>query len=427
MLKYLLVLIFLLSILNSKLISSDFYFDAISFKSNNQDTVGKCDIFIVIPYSYLKFENAQNIFYSSYNIVINIYDNDKKLVIEETKKMNVKADDYFQAEGGDGKFSITSHSYLLNPGEYLIEVSIQDNITNSIQKKKRNLNIIGFNQFPFSLSGLMILSTIEEVNGKYKITPYFDDNLASIKDGFFTFFEIYRNNAETQNYKFFYQLVKENSDEIISGNLVPLELKSKEKQFYLYIKPEKYLVGKYMLRVIAVDGEIEDSIPDKKDFLALSQRSVNFTPTLLGNLLENIDESIKRLRYVASSDEINLMQEKESNEEKIKAFMEFWEKLDPSPNTDKNEALIEYFSRIEYANKNFKAYSEGWLTDKGQVYIIYGQPTSINTTNSSYESRVTYEKWLYSNNLEFIFQDKSGLGDFRLVRPFAVTDKYRYK
>ena len=421
-------LIILLITFNSVLVkSNEFYLDAISFKSNNLDSIGKCDVFIVIPYEFLIFEKEQDIFYSTSNLNISILDESENVVKEFKQQINLKAENYFQAQGGDGKFKIINHSFSLKSGNYVVSATLQDNLSNNILKKKRNINILEFEQFPFSLSGLMVLSSIEENNGKYKITPFLDDNLAQIKNGFFAFFEVYRHNSESKDYKFFYQLAKEKSDEIITGDLIQTNLSKEKQQFYLYVKPEKFLIGKYTLKVIAVDNNVINSIPEKKDYLALSQRVVNFTPTLLSNLLENIDESINKLRYVANTTELSKLKELSTTEEKITAFLDFWKNLDPSTNTDKNEALDEYYKRIDYANKNFKAYSDGWLTDKGQVFVIYGQPSSISSSNSTYESRITYEKWVYSNNREFIFEDKSGLGDFRLIRPFSISDKYKFK
>lgn len=406
--------------------SNEFFLDAISFKSDSRDTIGRCDVFVVVPYSILKFENEKDIFYASYNLIFKVFDSNDNLVYEESEKVNLRAEDYFQAQGGDGKFNINKKSYKLFPGAYTVDITLQDNLANFILKKRRNLNVLEYNEFPFSLSSLMLLSSIEEHNGRFRITPFFDDNLASIKSGFFAFFEVYRNASYEKKYKFFYQLIKENEKDIITGNLIPHKLTSDKEQFYLYIKTDKFLIGKYTLRVIAVDEEAGDN-PEKKDYLAITQRVVNFTPSLISLLLENIDDSVKKLRYVASSTQINAMKDAETNDKKIDLFMKFWEELDPTPNTEQNEALIEYYARIEYANKNFRAYSEGWLTDKGNVFIVYGKPLTITSSNSTYESRVTYERWTYEGNMEFLFQDKSGLGDFRLVRPFSVMDTYKYR
>jgi hypothetical protein len=88
--------------------------------------------------------------------------------------------------------------------------------------------------------------------------------------------------------------------------------------------------------------------------------------------------------------------------------------------------MEEYYNRIDYANNNFKAYTEGWLTDKGNVFVVYGKPNNIDRTNNSFADNRTYERWTYANNRVFIFLDESGVGDSRLHSPSIVTEKYIY-
>jgi len=58
---------------------------------------------------------------------------------------------------------------------------------------------------------------------------------------------------------------------------------------------------------------------------------------------------------------------------KRKQFIEeFWKKRDPDPNTEENEFQEEYLRRIEEANHLFGP--NGWLQDRGRVYILLGPP-----------------------------------------------------
>jgi hypothetical protein len=67
------------------------------------------------------------------------------------------------------------------------------------------------------------------------------------------------------------------------------------------------------------------------------------------------------------------------------------------------------------------------MTDKGMVYIIFGPPVSYERRQDYYNPNRVYERWYYSNNREFLFVDNNGFGDFRLVEPPAVTEKYEYR
>lgn len=52
--------------------------------------------------------------------------------------------------------------------------------------------------------------------------------------------------------------------------------------------------------------------------------------------------------------------------------------------------IREYYSRAEYANRNFSSYKEGILTDRGMIYIIYGPPTKVYQATTS-------QRWIYGD------------------------------
>ena len=68
----------------------------------------------------------------------------------------------------------------------------------------------------------------------------------------------------------------------------------------------------------------------------------------------------------------------------------FW--LSNIKNTTKALQVIElYYERVEEANKQFSNYKEGWKTDMGMMYILFGPPWYIENT---LEQKV----WRYSND-----------------------------
>lgn len=417
-------LIFLL-IISTETYSQEFYLDAITFKNESNNYDGKCDLYIIVPYSILKFENNSEKFYSSFSINTKVYDSNNSIIFESNEEHGVVLDNFYESQGGNGGFKIFQKRIDLVSGEYKIDCIINDKLSNVFYKRTTDINILEFDQFPFTLSGLMILSSIEEVNGKFKITPYINSNISKIKNGFFVFLEYYTQNFNDTSFKLYYELHQIEGKKIIYGNTKLIENKSKNQQNYFHIKINDNLIGKYTIKVFAIKNTSNDSIPLKKDYLAITQKVVDFTPSLIASQILDIDKSIKQMKYVADNEFYESIKDK-TNDEKIYLFLDFWNKLDPSPNTEKNEAFIEYFSRVEYANKNFKSFSDGWITDKGQVYIVFGEPLQIIATNSNNSNRVSYEIWQYNNNLEFVFMDKSGFGDFRLIRPISVTQKYSY-
>jgi GWxTD domain-containing protein len=74
-----------------------------------------------------------------------------------------------------------------------------------------------------------------------------------------------------------------------------------------------------------------------------------------------------------------------------------------------------YFRRVELANEFFTSYKEGWKTDRGMIYIIFGMPDQVFRFTDR-------EVWSYKNNMykiSFDFVKSSTLFDpenFVLVR-----------
>jgi len=78
-----------------------------------------------------------------------------------------------------------------------------------------------------------------------------------------------------------------------------------------------------------------------------------------------------------------------SNDEERDNFIEaFWQRRDPTPDTEENEYKEEHYQRIAYANEHFAAGVPGWKTDRGRMYIVFGKPDEIE----SHPSGGTYER-----------------------------------
>jgi len=78
-----------------------------------------------------------------------------------------------------------------------------------------------------------------------------------------------------------------------------------------------------------------------------------------------------------------------SNDEERDNFIEaFWQRRDPTPDTEENEYKEEHYQRIAYANEHFAAGVPGWRTDRGRIYIMYGKADEIE----SHPSGGTYER-----------------------------------
>ena len=129
---------------------------------------------------------------------------------------------------------------------------------------------------------------------------------------------------------------------------------------------------------------------------------------------------VDQLEYIGKALELLRLREAKP-EEREERWEEFWKARDPSPGTERNEVREEYLRRVEYANKHFSSFREGWRTDMGRVYIIYGSPDDTERHPFDLDSP-PYEIWYYyGEGLKFIFLDEHGLGDYELVSPRGAS------
>jgi len=125
-------------------------------------------------------------------------------------------------------------------------------------------------------------------------------------------------------------------------------------------------------------------------------------------------EFLDKVDYIISKEERKIFRElPESGRDDFIA--EFWKRRDPTPETERNEFKMEYFSRIEQANRMFSGgASPGWLQDRGRVWITLGPPDNRET----YPRGVTFygvptEIWYYGF-FPILFVDERWVDDYRL-------------
>ena len=92
--------------------------------------------------------------------------------------------------------------------------------------------------------------------------------------------------------------------------------------------------------------------------------------------------------YIITDEERAAFRQLSNDEERDNFIEAFWQRRDPTPDTEENEYKEEHYQRIAYANEHFAAGVPGWKTDRGRIYIVYGKPDEID----SHPSGGTYER-----------------------------------
>jgi GWxTD domain-containing protein len=92
--------------------------------------------------------------------------------------------------------------------------------------------------------------------------------------------------------------------------------------------------------------------------------------------------------YIITDEERAAFRQLSNDEERDNFIEAFWQRRDPTPDTEENEYKEEHYQRIAYANEHFAAGVPGWRTDRGRMYIVFGKPDEID----SHPSGGTYER-----------------------------------
>lgn len=180
------------------------------------------------------------------------------------------------------------------------------------------------------------------------------------------------------------------------------------------------------------------SIIDSADgsVVSTSERFNVFNPTLPNDTLVNpnsmnvdateyatmseteVDKEFEQSKYIASKSESEQWKKLSGVDAKRKALHEFWSKRDEDLLTPQNEKKLEYFKRVSDANIQYKTgFREGWKTDRGRVFIIYGAPDDVERHANETDTK-PYEIWYYNSiqgGVQFIFGDRTGFSDYILL------------
>lgn len=122
------------------------------------------------------------------------------------------------------------------------------------------------------------------------------------------------------------------------------------------------------------------------------------------------------MRLIATKAEINALEDA-PEEARAEAWTKFWDERDPTPGTPDNEFKNSFFQRVRYANENYGVLEPGWRSDRGRIYIKYGQPEQVESRPSRVDG-LAVEVWTYIDlGLRFVFVDYDGFGRYELYQP----------
>lgn len=385
-----------------------FFFEAIAYASDDSSSA-RIDFYLQVPYPEVRFTKEIDHFIARYEVSISLQEIDKKTIKEISWVDEIRVAD-FAATTSPRQNKLTQRDVNVPPGNYRLDVRFLDLESQKSSSVLRSLRVTDFWKNSLSLSDIMVVSRLSTDGSRINVVPNISTNVANHTEGFFLFFEIY--SALGSDSVRLVSKILNSKDNVIFETSQIEALKGYRTQTFVRISDYNPLPGNYKALIVA-----ELTVAGDKVHTASTSKEFVVKPADLPVTVSDLEKAIDQLIYIARPSEMDYMREKVDPEQKKQRFLDFWKKRDPDPSTARNELMEEYYDRIEYANKNFSHYMEGWRTDMGMVFIRFGRPDHVDRQPFSQNAK-PYEIWYYYQvSREFVFVDETGFGDYRLRYP----------
>lgn len=388
------------------------FVDAVSFASPTSPDSSRLAVFMQVGFSMLTFVKNGDSYEASYEMTLSLLDSTETLIQERLWTETLRGIP-FERTGSSSAVNVSQRSLAVKPGRYTLRLVFRDKESGASRTVPIGLVVPNYAAGDFALSGIMLLNRVNTVGDKRSITPSVSSNIGAIPDSFFVYLEAY-NRRSLDSVQLVTSITSTKTRKSVSFDTVAVLRPGRSEQI-LCVPHGALPIGDYVLTIVALP--IGAAYDDQKQVLASTSRPVVVRWYGLPRSVVDLDLAIDQLKYIAKDNEMSTLEEAKTPEEKMAAFNEFWRKRDPNPSTPRNERMEEYYGRVEYANKHFSHYIDGWRTDRGMVFIMFGPPSSIDRHPFDVDSK-PYEVWSYYElNYSFVFVDQTGFGDYRLETP----------
>jgi GWxTD domain-containing protein len=396
-----------------------FNLDLASFRAEKAKET-RLEIYLKIMFDELQFVKVTADSYRAvYEISAMILDQDDFQVNGKIWRDTVAVNG-FETTNSRRLFDATKAGFNLPPGKYRVNVGVMDMDTRRTSFRKTSLVLRDFSEAKLLVSDVLIADAVGHDSSGNLIPQPQVTAPRQEKSQLFAYFEIY-DTSNDKEYKTSYVLKNPEGKKILQKE-VTVRHTGQITPVILELPNASLAHGLYVIRV-EVKG---------REQMATTEREIMLHWVGIPSNIVDLNQAIEQMRYIAKKDGVKKILSAPP-EKRREAFLKFWRENDPTPGTEANELMEEYYRRVNYANASFRGFREGWKTDMGMVYIVFGAPNEIernpyNRYASFYEGRTVKasEVWTYYDlNRQFLFFDETGYGDFRMVYPLSIEEYLR--
>lgn len=395
----------------------DFFLDFARYRATDPSQT-YVEVYYMIAYDNLQFVRTEEGYKATFEITAIIYDDDGRQV--EVKEWgDTIVVQRFNETNDYTNFKKDQTSFVLPPGTYKIVFKLIDAESKKESIEERELKASAFHENKLAISDIEFASFISPdtsesrfMKNARKVIPNVTRVYGDVSLDLYLYYEVYHLKMDEQQKRGTFNVLYEIRDS--RGRLglsyeTTIDKPGPSSAQSLKLDLSKLKQGPQTIEITVKDNDTSKKVQAKSEF------SIQWSDLFL---VENdFDLAVEQLRYIASEDQVRTLKNAPGNERKD-AWNDFWKSKDPTPGTPQNELKKEYYRRIRYANENFSTFGRnGWKSDMGAIYIIYGPPSEVERHPYEFTSK-PYEIWYYyAINRSFLFVDENGFGDYRLHYP----------
>jgi len=370
-----------------------------------------------IPYSSLIFLRNGAAFQSEYAAYIKILDKKNRLVDTAVINEAAVAENY-EATRSAKMSAKSSVRFGLAPGDYLIECTVEVKNTLRVFEKSVPVTVPEFPKVGLALGKPRLYAVAVDTSasvpvlfesptsGAFGEEEHEGTLFAELDRHPAVRFEVYaqEETSDSMTGELYFEVLDDKKTVHAYGRR-NVTIAGLRNDFVVYLDIDEWDPGPYVFVAKALEGDPVRQTTESLDFV------LGYTATML---TRHFERTVGILALIATPEEIGEIKNA-PEAERVRLWGAFWAKRDPSPGTGQNEALTEHLRRVRHAVDHYPDGGAGWQSDRGKVYIKYGEPDHTEVRiDAQYQGE--YLLWYYyKESLTFVFYDRMGLGEYRLT------------
>lgn len=415
---------------NASLGDLRFHARAVPFRHGAKE--GRAEFSIRVPYQQMKFMPVDTLFEAKLRITVELRNRSGKKVASNSEEARVQITD-LGAAGDSLLGEIYSVGLAAGRGTYGYRVTVEDlNVARRglvyVMKNQKRQGVvegeIDLGAWLFqnpSISGIASAWSISKQpertrfsKGPYEVLPHPSGYFGLFQDVLSAYYEIYDTPPPPEGRRYQLQSVIVNaardtvffahdSLRVTEGNAWP---------HALAIDLSHFAAGHYWLTL-----RLHSSDPGAPPATSVTEFDVLWQEASWGPYAGDgyeVEGTVLLSNEEALAFNLLPLGEKEAR------LQELWRSVDPTPDTAENEAYLEFLRRVRHANTLYSVFERGMFTDRGRVYLRYGEPDDIQVERLPVNDRTlgfAMSDEIPRESGQRISNRKSGVVD---TRPFEI-------